>query len=703
MMKHYYGLLALFLLALICAACSPVSQEVPTLAAATATRLPASTSTLALTSTPLPTPTAPPTATATLPPTATPTLALPVSLGTPLPETQPITAGNAASLTLLGDYRRVPDGGLRTVLSGNGSTFFTVSGSGIDVYNSDGSEWVRRLEIRVLRPTEERPLWHLLQPSADGSRLMVLRTRGADIYSVEGEKLFTYDTPEGFTWENFAYAFSPDGKKVAVELCSVGCYKPVGFTPDFTVFDVDSGEVLYHWNSGVGGELRGSNPVFSPDGKYLLTYIGGQAFVWDASTWAKVTSITAKVVWYMFPRFAYFSPDGTLVALVGEDGINVWEIANRRLLRTWSGRDFVQSQVMFSPDGSKVGITQWGRLQLRNMADGALLEEIDFQTALISSATLQNDGSVTFFAPPEDDGALSPPWEADLNARSLAFDLLAESNLLRIPGKYAQKACQWQPNGTASCIDTMTASGTDGNIYRLETTDTTVTITAGMQGGEPLVSLPLRQYGAVSEVFAFDPVGMFLFYNARDKASMANLSHGELELIAQWPMTIEALAVSPDHKLVAIDVQASPKRKLLIFDLEQRQMIYDRDFVYGTRGLAFSADSSTLMHLLDQPGREKIQRVTLLRMDDRNRPTYVPIDAPWLALPEIFQFTPDGDLLYSVTNGDLRWMSLPDGEVVASLDVFPNDNFGHPFAISPDGKLLAVFYQGELKVWGIQR
>jgi len=709
-MNRWMGLLSVVFLALACAACSAAPAPVDS----TATSLPASatplpTATATATAAPTLTATAAPTQTATPPPTPTATLALPVSLGTPLPELEPITAENIDRLELVGDYRRLPEAGLRTVLSGGGSVFYTVVPDGIDVYRSaTGPALIGHLEIPVLRASDERPLWQLLQPSADGSRLLVIRPRGADVFSAEGEKLFSHDSPEGLAWENLGYALSPDGRFVAVEMCSVGCYRRnPPFTQDFFIFEVDSGQPVYHWNQGVGGELRGSNPVFSPDSRYLMTHIGGQAFLWDTATWKKITSYTAKVDWFAFPRFAYFSPDASRVAIIGESTVSVWETAERRVVGQWSDRAISPlTQIIFSADGSKLGLYDQGRMQVRETAAGTVLRDEQLADAGIGALRLADDGTFQVFVPPDDTSRIPAPWDADFNTWGLSFDPFAQTPVLRIPGNFTEHTCQWQPDGQAACAEARSIAGTDGNLYRLIVDTETAAIYPPV-GEAPSASVPAIQYGSVQTVFGFDPAGKFLFYNARVKAArpygtIANLSHGDLEVIAQYPMPFEASAISPDGNYIALQAREFPKNQLLIFDLQARQMIYDRNFLYGAPGLAFSADSSTLMHLIDQPGRENIQRITLMRMDDRNRPVNVPLLATYRELPEIFQFTPDGDLLYSDSNGDLRWMTLPEGVTAASLDPFPNDELAHRFAISPDGKLLAVFYQGELKVWGVR-
>lgn len=710
-MNRWMGFVAALCLALACAACSVAAPQAtgPATVASTADSLPA-------TATPLPTATAEPTAsatavpteTATPPPTSTPTLALPVSLGTPLPEVVPITAENIARLELVGDYRRLPPPGLRTVLSGDGSMFFMVVPDGIDMYRSAGPVLVDHLDISVMRASEERPLWQLLQVTADGGRLLVIRPRGADVYSREGEKLFAHVSPEGMDWENLAYALSPDGRYMAVELCSVGCFRRnAPFTQDFLIYAVDSGQPVYQWNQGVGGELRGSNPVFSPDSKYLMTHIGGQVFLWDTATWKKITSYTAKVDWYVFPRFAYFAPDASRVAIIGGSTVSVWETAERRMVGQWSDRTISpMTQIIFSQDGSKIGLYNQGRMQVRETAGGTVLQEQELADAGIAALRLADDGALQIIVPPDDAGSIAAPWEADFNTSGLSFDPSAQSPVLRIPGDRTERTCQWRPDGQADCAETRSVVGTDGSLYRLAM-DTETAAILPAEGGEVLAGVPARQFDSVQTVLGFDPAGKFLFYNARVQAAMpygtiANLSHGSLEVIAQYPMPFEASAISPDGRYIALQAREFPKNQLLIFDLQARQMIYDRNFLYGAPGLAFTADSSTLMHLIDQPGRENIQRLTLMRMDDRNRPKNVPFEATYRELPQIFQFAPNGDLLYSVSTGDLRWMSLPDGVTAANLDPFPDDNLAHTFALSPDGRLLAVFYQGELKVWGVR-
>jgi WD40 repeat protein len=103
-------------------------------------------------------------------------------------------------------------------------------------------------------------------------------------------------------------AFSPDGRRVGVGTQA----------GDNLIFDVVTGTEL----ASLPGGGFVSNVIFSPDGRRIAT-LAQDARVWDAATFAPIGSPMHP---HVGPMQGAFSPDGRLLAIVGQAGIvGIWD------------------------------------------------------------------------------------------------------------------------------------------------------------------------------------------------------------------------------------------------------------------------------------------------------------------------------------------------------------------------------------------
>ena len=164
--------------------------------------------------------------------------------------------------------------------------------------------------------------------------------------------------------------------------------------------------------------LDGIAPVFSPDGRLLLTVRGKDALVWEAATGRLKSTLTGHT---RNINSATFSPDGTKVATGSEDGIvKLWDVADGReaaRLLVWRVKKIprfrlisrvmnvpVNVHVRFSPDGRKVLTnTYWeeSSAKLWSAETGSLETEFgghttkvgyETKTAGVSNASFSSDG-----------------------------------------------------------------------------------------------------------------------------------------------------------------------------------------------------------------------------------------------------------------------------------------------------------------------
>jgi WD40 repeat protein len=129
----------------------------------------------------------------------------------------------------------------------------------------------------------------------------------------------------------FSLAYSPDGRTLA---------------------STDSRGSLRFWDLGTGAEglsLRAlgggqfGSIAYSPDGRMLLAC----RVLWDLTA----TPPTPVALGVLLHREPVLSPDGRTLAVPTTRGLQLWDTAERRCLRTVPGFPAVNYSLAFSPDG----------------------------------------------------------------------------------------------------------------------------------------------------------------------------------------------------------------------------------------------------------------------------------------------------------------------------------------------------------------
>ena len=331
-------LFCLSTLILFLAACaSPPPHPIPT------------TTPISPTKTPTPSPT--PTFTATPTPTITPTPMpkLPVGFNEDIPKvSETISINNADQLRMLANYERFNPAKIMVKVSPDGEYFFVVTSAGIDIYHTQSSELFLHHDIYLRLDYDDRDVSEGYSPndiqiSADSSRFMA-RVSDEDIviFALDGEEVYTYNTPEDLSVVATGAGISPDGKQLAVDNCS-GC-NSYERGPGFKMANIDTGEVTYI-------KVLGRDPMFSPDGEVLVTRDRNQVLLWDTSNWKLITS---------FPgTHLVFSEDMTYVASLEPRQVRgsykpgrviVWRMEDRKQMQEFIFHCGDESpQAIFSP------------------------------------------------------------------------------------------------------------------------------------------------------------------------------------------------------------------------------------------------------------------------------------------------------------------------------------------------------------------
>lgn len=349
-------------------------------------------------------------------------------------------------------------------------------------------------------------------------------------------------------------AFSPDGKTLAtaatnrVQLWDVSTRQAVG--------SAIIGDELYHVRT-VG---------FSPDGNRLA--IANQNFtvqLWDiALQYGEPLAAHREGIWG-----AYFSPDGKLLASVGDDGVLLWRVNDRSTLSSSLQAKTKLNGLAFSPDGNVLAaagddntVQFWDPRSRKRLPYG-----LRGHPGRVLKVAFSPDGRTIVSG---DSEGLIGIWDGHSlksTGRLLRADMHAVMDLAIHPG------------------GGMIAVASD----RLRILDTATHQMAGQA--------KIDAYGVYS--VAFSPDGKMLAASGGD---------GEIRiwdmtadpLLGHWFRLVEggnggasSLAFSPDNKILAI----ASGFKIQLWDIVHRQLLGEpltghRDYILS---LAFSPNGETLV------------------------------------------------------------------------------------------------------------
>ena len=197
-----------------------------------------------------------------------------------------------------------------------------------------------------------------------------------------GRHLHTFNSH----WNSFT--FSPDGKIFAITKIENPGITPdlegTGWAPVVHLWEVSPWRSLEKYEYGMRGHTGTAVPLFSPDGKILITRTEGSGVsaaridLWDVSTWSLLRTLPPAVTNPFFPIL--LSPDGEVLVEVGGGGLYFWEVGTGKLLHAHTGDPVNEShgaRSAFSPDGQLLAYTtQQGCVLLNVMDIGSFLNPI---------------------------------------------------------------------------------------------------------------------------------------------------------------------------------------------------------------------------------------------------------------------------------------------------------------------------------------
>ncbi|NIS82923.1 MAG: hypothetical protein GTO14_22605 [Anaerolineales bacterium] len=171
--------------------------------------------------------------------------------------------------------------------------------------------------------------------------------------------------------------FSPDGEKVASISQS-----------EVRIWSVQDGGLLYLLERYPNEEVP-SEIAFTPDGNLLSD---------GAQVWNLIDGTHIRTLGEGSKRLTVaFSPDGTLVAVNGEDTeVELWKVSDGLLVRTFGEKKQWTRDVAFSLDGRILASIPLSRtsIQVWRVSDGTLLRTIEIPMRVSSMVFLPNGALV---------------------------------------------------------------------------------------------------------------------------------------------------------------------------------------------------------------------------------------------------------------------------------------------------------------------
>jgi hypothetical protein len=529
----------------------------------------------------------------TLEPTITPspaaaiesTAPVPVSLYTPIPiPGEKIAEGNLSSLSVLAEYKPVSNGDKVVKLSGDGSIAYVVSDDGVDIFKTGNSEFIRHLDIQ---PRVDS------RGYVDGIDVIKVNKDGTRFLIWTDEKEFSLLTSEGEVLQKVLLKnrggtadISPDGTLIAYDDSSL-------YKGSFAVINTNTGEKVFDWKSGVGGQVHGASPKFSLDGKYLATRISkglwdklpGEVYIWDTTNWKRASNYSVE------NYGAYdFSSTNTYLGLADSKGIRVWDLNAKKSVLSIENENkckdhYNHQQLKISRSEEFIIVLSCNTYSVWNIRTGAKVRENETSIMDLDSILFDNFGEITEFSIPtiNTNNVIDPPWTRYLYPK--VFEFMEDNSRLVFNFKnvYYMKSCFLTVKGESDCISDPSVVTNTGAINLLSVNeDKQMEIRASKEEDATVKIGNIGYVPGLPDVAAM--TGDKLFFNKwsnpnNSTATLYEYASGQNKVLASWPGgAFSRVSFSGDRRLAAFYIWKNPKVKLVIMDLVKRQTILTNDF-----------------------------------------------------------------------------------------------------------------------------
>ncbi len=458
------------------------------------------------------------------------------------------------------------------------------------------------------------------------------------------------------------------GRELNLFLDHEDCVSCVAISPDNSLLACGSGDnskiKIWDLQSGdlkltLSGHTDGVNSVtFSKDGQKLIS--GGDdelIHFWDVLTGKEIRTIAGHAGGV---SEVICSPDGELLASYGWDKmIHLWNMHTGEFLHTLTGHTGRISSISFSPDSKLLASgNRDGKIRIWDTDTGNLRRTI--------TATTDADGVNAVVFSPDGNTLVSNNDNDDI----IQFWDITEGERL--------KSIQSPPDTTNHLV-----FSPDGSTLANAHSDGTIRFWDVASGS------PLRTLDGYAEMFVFmthSPVCNTLAVLDGDRRlrlwDTQTCEH--LKTIHLYKQRTGCIAIAPDgirlayedDKISTINVLNTQTGKI-----EQTFVGHLNDIT----SVAFSFDGKTLASG-DSDGTIYLWDVTTGNSTNA-------LESKPLKITNLV-FSPNGDLLISSTDREVRFWDLTTGDTIKKIE-------GHTIAPSPDLQTFLCVNDGELQYWNV--
>ncbi len=302
---------------------------------------------------------------------------------------------------------------------------------------------------------ERLAVWDIAAPGAPpvvraftaAARQVAFAPDGATLATAGGQENILWDLDSGEArWRVWAgapaVAFTPDGRQALLRarpagepddrmglrdvagdtltLLSLPTNSPAfAVSPAGTSFVMSASQrlLLYELPTGrqiwaidtpptLGGALSGmpsfSDPVFSPDGRFVAMGVGAEVRLWDAANGTRLRVFTHKSTRSGVNQVA-FAPDSAVFASVALDSVILWDVARGKAIRTLKLDDPERlfRHLAFGPDGALLAVATMrnarvpeSQVLLWEVATGQVVATLTGYLGAVTSVAFAPDGTL---------------------------------------------------------------------------------------------------------------------------------------------------------------------------------------------------------------------------------------------------------------------------------------------------------------------